>query len=328
MDRADHLTTDFARKHPDAFAKILGRGEAAEISQVLQALPSAMATAIIARLPASRVTALLALGKHPHAKWLSDAPLDDVLMLLSRIPRENCLTLINSLGESDRRRELLQFLKYPAHSLGALVSAVPVRISADMPAREALAELRGLDSGDPGLLTVVRGDGRYLGTLDLWSLLSRDPPPGQVRDYTLPTPALHPETSILSAREDADWNNNNCLPIVDHEERLLGAVTRASVFAAVREHASGDQRADDIFQVLLADIVHFFGDVLDRIAGQSEVSVNLDSALREAYLRNHPADAARRRSTACPTGAFVASSRQFNPMRSSPVLSCYRKAAR
>lgn len=267
MDRADQLTSDFARRHPDAFAKILGRGEAAEISQVLQALPSTLATRIIARLPSSRVTALLAMGKYPHTKWLSDAPLDDTLMLLSRIPRENCLTLINSLGDSERRRELLQFLKYPAHSLGALVSAVPVRIAADMSASEALVELRGLDSGDPGLLTVVRGDGRYLGTLDLWALLSRDPPPGQVRDYTLPTPALHPETSILSAREDADWNNNNCLPIIDHEERLLGAVTRASVFSAVREHAGGDRRTADVFQVLFADIVHFFGDVLDRSLG-------------------------------------------------------------
>jgi magnesium transporter len=272
LDRADLLTTDFAQKHPDAFAKILGRGEPADIARVLRSLPPSMATAIIARLPTSRVTALLALGKHPDPKWLSSAPLDDTLMLLSRLPRENCLALINSLGESERRHELLQFLKYPAHSLGALVSAVPVRVMADMPAHEALAELRQLDSGDPGLLTVVRGDGRYLGTLDLWSLLAKDPPPGQVRDYTLPTPALHPETSIVSARDDADWNNNNCLPVVDHEGRLLGAVTRASVFAAVREHASSDGATTDMFQVLLADIVHFFGDVLERMLGDRKLS--------------------------------------------------------
>ncbi len=272
MDNADQLTADFARRHPDAFAKILGRGEPAEIARVLKALPATLATAIIARLPTSRVTALLAAGKHPDAKWLSDAPLDDTLMLLSRIPRENCLTLINSLGSSKRRHELLRFLKYPAHSLGALVSAVPVRISADLPAGEALAELRGLDAGDPGLLTVVSRDGRYRGTLDLWSLLSRDPPPGQVRDYTLPTPALHPETSILSARDDADWNNNNCLPVIDQEGRLLGAVTRASVFSAVHNDADDHRPTTDFFQSLLIDLVHFFGDILDRSLGKRKPS--------------------------------------------------------
>lgn len=272
MDSADQLTSEFARKHPDAFAKVLGRGEPAEISRVLKTLPSTSATAIIARLPTSRVTALLAAGKHPDAKWLSDAPLDDTLMLLSRIPRENCLTLINSLGNSKRRHELLRFLKYPAHSLGALVSAIPVRISADLSAGDALAELRGLDSGDPGLLTVVRRDGRYLGTLDLWSLLMRDPLQGQVRDYTVSTPALYPETSILSARDDADWNNNNCLPVIDHEGRLLGAVTRASVFSAVHDDTDDSQPATDVFQSLLTDVVYFFGDILDRSLGKRNPS--------------------------------------------------------
>ena len=126
MTEPDFLNADFARKHPDLFARSLGRGEAEEIAAVLEALPIAVAASIVSRLPASKVQALQALDQQLDEKWLANAPVEDAKTLLSRMPRERSLMLVNSLTSRKRRHRLLQYLNYPAHSIGALVTDVPL----------------------------------------------------------------------------------------------------------------------------------------------------------------------------------------------------------
>lgn len=265
MADIDPLNADFARQDPDTFAAVLGRGETQEIIVVLSGLPPGLAGSIVSRLPASRIGVLWAAGQDSQERWLAEAPFNDAKALLSRIPREQCLALVNSLKGRDRRRNLLQYLKYPAHSVGALVSDVPLRITAETPAADVLAELRTLPPDDPGPLVVVQADGNYLGQLDLWKLVTGNPPAGPIRDYTSPTPTLHPETSLASAAEDQNWQVHNWLPVVDHEQRILGSVSRASVFRTAGHHVDRRRPGQDFITVLVADVVRLFGNVLDSL---------------------------------------------------------------
>jgi Mg/Co/Ni transporter MgtE len=266
------LNTDFARKHPDAFARVLGRGEPAEIAEILKSLPAAISASIASRLPASRMSAMLATGDNVEARWLSDATLDDAKTLLSRIPRENSLTLVNSLGDRSRRRKLLQHLNYPAHSVGALVADVPVRFTSDASAADVLAELRQIETGFPGLIAVVLPDGRFLGVLDLWALLVSAAPGGTIRDFTVRTPTLHPETSLMSAVQDVDWHSHNWMPVVDHEECLLGSVSRASLFAAILRPEESERPTMDLFASLTTDVIRLFGELIDWVLGRRSTS--------------------------------------------------------
>jgi Mg/Co/Ni transporter MgtE len=268
----EQLNTDFARKHPDAFARTLGRGEPAEIAEVLRSLPAAVSASIASRLPASRMSAILATGDNIEARWLADAPLDDAKTLLSRIPRENSLTLVNSLTDGSRRRKLLQHLNYPAHSVGALVADVPVRFTSDSRAADVLAELRQIETGFPGLIAIVRPDGRFLGALDLWALLVSATPSGTIRDFTVPTPTIHPETSLMSAVQDPDWHSHSWMPVVDHEERLLGSVSRASLFATVLRPEERARPTMDLFASLTTDVIHLFGELIDWVLGRRSTS--------------------------------------------------------
>ena len=272
MAEDELLNTDFARKHPDAFARVLGRGEPAEIAEILRSMPAAISASIASRLPVSRMNAILATGDNVEARWLSDAPLDDAKTLLSRIPRENSLTLVNSLTDRTRRRKLLQHLNYPAHSVGALVADVPVRFTSDSRAADVLAELRQIKTGFPGLIAIVRPDGRFLGALDLWALLVSAAPGGTIRDFTVPTPTLHPETSLLSAVQDADWHSHSWMPVVDHEERLLGNVSRASLFAAIEQPDERARPTMDLFTSLTTDVIRLFGELFDQILGRRSTS--------------------------------------------------------
>jgi predicted transcriptional regulator len=90
----------------------------------------------------------------------------------------------------------------------------------------------------------------------------RNPPRGMIRDYTLLTPALHPETSLMSAAADANWQEHTWLAVVDHENHLLGSVSRAKVFSSAGAHAEQARPATDILSALLSDVVHLFGQLL------------------------------------------------------------------
>ncbi len=272
MADIDALSAEFARRHPRAFAEILGRGELLDILRVLKHMPSALAASICARLPSSRIDAVLAYSQDATAQWLADASSDDALTLIGRMPRENSLALVNSLKNRERRRKLLQFLRYPTHSVGALVSDVLVRVSADMLALDALEELRALKVDDPGPVVVLHADGRYLGLLDMWRLLARDPPTGVVREYVAEVPAIFPETSLASAALDTNWHQHNWRPVVDHEQRVLGGVTRDRIIGSMATSPAHSQLGQELLTSLVTEMVRILGALLDRVMGGRSAS--------------------------------------------------------
>lgn len=260
----DPLSLDFAVRHPDSFARVLGRAGVAESSQIVESLPPQRKAAIVARLPAARIIEMLDSGKHDPARWLVDAPFDDAVNLLSRIPRERRLALVNGLPDRLRQRRLLRHQQYPAHSVGALVSDIRVRLSAESPAADVLAELRELETEDPGPIVIVDADGRYVGGLDRWRLLMQNPPAGVVKDYLVPIRALHPETPVAAVLTDVQWHARNWLPVIDHRRRVLGAVMRAAVFRATGPGAHASRFGSDILVELLADLVYVCEAALHR----------------------------------------------------------------
>lgn len=264
MADTDLLNADFARKHPGKFARLLGRGDTADIVRVLKKLPRAVAASIVARLPASRIDLLVGTGESGVGHWLADAPFDDAVALLSRIPRERCLVLVNSLQARERQRRLLQYLKYPPHSVGALVTDAPFRVSADTDVADVLAELRTFERDRPQPVVVASADGKYFGMLDAWRLLTGDSVHGPVAEFVVHVPAIYPETSLAAAVQDPGWNAHSWLPVVDHERRLLGGVSRAHLLAAASKYAHNARPSRDILSVLIGDVVHLFGELLTR----------------------------------------------------------------
>lgn len=263
MADVDVLNADFARNDPEAFARILARGDAVEISEVLERLPPAVAASVVSRLPVPLIEDLIDHNEDAFNTWLVDTPIDTAIALLGRVPREMSLALVNSLGDRIRRRRFLQYLRYPTHSVGALVSDVPLKFRSDAPAEEALEELRELGGEDPGPAVVVLEDGSYLGLLDLWKLLTGTPVTGAVSNYVLAASPLHAETPAASAISDPNWNKHNWLPVVDYEGRILGGVTRARLFGAI-EHRVSERVRGSLFTLLLSEMLYVTGQLVSR----------------------------------------------------------------
>ena len=271
MAEVDVLNADFARSDPDAFARILAGGDADEINTVLERLSPAVAATIIARLPVSLIATLVDSNKEAFNAWLVDSPIDTAIALLAQVPREISLALVNSLDDRVRRRRFLQYLRYPAHSVGALVSDVPLKFQSDMPAKQVVDELRQRGGEDPGPAIVVLADGSYLGLLDMWRLLTSTSVTGPVRAYVHAAAPLHAETPVASAITDPNWHEHNWLPVVDHEGRILGGVTRARLFGAL-EHRVSDRARGSLFTLLRSELPHVTGQLVSHAGARRKPS--------------------------------------------------------
>lgn len=262
MSDIDPLSLDFAIRFPDSFARVLGRGDEEESSRIIESLPGARKAGIVARLPAGRILQLLDSDRHRPAQWLAEAPFEDAVNLLSRLPRERRLALVDSIDDRERKRRLKQQQRYPAHSVGALVGDIPLRFSADSLAADVLHELRELETDDPGPLVVVDKDGRYLGMLDRWRLLTSNPPVGLVGDYVIKLKAVMPEVAIADAAMNDDWHTRNWLPVVDHRRRILGGVSREKVFRAISVQDGAAVEPSGVFFNLLIDLMYLLDALL------------------------------------------------------------------
>lgn len=265
MTDIDPLMADFATRFPDSFARVLSRASANDVSRALGQLPPRIKASIVARLPGAQVTQLLNSGKHTPELWLADASFDDAVMLLSRLPRERRLAMVNSLRDSKRRQRLLRHQQYPAHSVGALVGDILLRIRLDASAKDVAHELREIGGDDPVTIVVVDSDGCYAGLLNLWRLLARDRPVGKVRDYVRTVAPISPETPIPSAVRNEGWFDHDWLPVVDQKQRVLGAVSRARLYRAARAFSVQEQGATDAFLEIVSGSVYALGALLESV---------------------------------------------------------------
>ena len=259
----DVLLVDFARNDQERFAAALGQESYEELLDILIQLPAELAVPVAARLPYRQLIQLVGNEADRVTSWLGSARVDDAALLIGRLPRERGIGLVNDMVDNERRRRLLQFLHFPAHCVGSVVTTAMVQVVEDAPVAEALAELRDADSAADRSgeipVVVLDGSGRYSGKLDLWRLLLDRNLTGQVRNYVLPAPTLRAEINLGGVRELAEWHEHLWLAVVDHEDRVLGVVSRSRIEESAADY---DSRGD-----LLIDNVADAGSQLIRVSG-------------------------------------------------------------
>jgi Mg/Co/Ni transporter MgtE len=265
MSEVDRLCADFALRYPDAFARTLGHGDMDECEQIVQSLPAEQVAGIVARLPAAHIRHLLDAEQLQPVSWLAAAPFDDAVSLLSRLKRERRLALINALADTDRQRALLRHQQYPAHSIGALVSDIPLLLAAVSQAKDVVNDLRNLEPEAVGPIVVVDIYGRYLGVLDRLRLLLRSPPTGNVEDYLLELTPVRPETPASAVALDDAWHTHNWLPVVDHRQRVVGVVLREKVMRAASDDGGREQSTSTFLLDLLDELVFLCDHLLHRL---------------------------------------------------------------
>ena len=194
-----------------------------EIAEILNHLPNKLAASVIAGLSASKIRQLMSEVDAKRLSWLAEGSLDDVKVILVRLPEGRRKSIVRKLANGAQKVTLLRFLSYPKHSLGRYVSNEVILVQASMPAAEVIALIRDSKPGLP--VVVVKKDGKYAGILDARRVLEGKPE--ESIDKFIDTVApLRAEAALVDTMAVEDWQRHSILAAVDHEGHVLGVISR------------------------------------------------------------------------------------------------------
>ena len=241
MAQDSPLKLAFARRHPEVLAGHLATGTHEELVAALQGLPADAGAAVIARLPHNQLVNLLSSQSDDTVgAWMSRAALDDALTLVLHLEEGRREAILAKLPIRHMRRTLEQLVIYPQKTVGALVDPTVIRLTAGTTLQAAIALLRA-DEGDvPDWIWIVDGDSRYVGMLDLGKALVAPSGQFRVEELAVRLEPLRAETALGAARDVPEWLKHPQLPVVDHQNHLLGALSQERLTRAL----AGDSHTD------------------------------------------------------------------------------------
>jgi Mg/Co/Ni transporter MgtE len=178
-----------------------------------------------------RVALLTELEGERAADVLGEMDPDDAADLLREMGQERADALIE-LMEPEDAEDVLRLMNYEDYSAGGMMTTEPLVMSADSTVAEALAAVRKSEIS-PALASQIfvcrqpleTPTGRFMGIVHYQRLL-REPPAtllGSIVDTN--TQGLNPDASLNEVSSYLASYNLLSLPVIDANDRLLGAVT-------------------------------------------------------------------------------------------------------
>ena len=215
-DIATYLTDLALEKQVEVISKL----DDERLADVLEEMSEETRVAIVGKLEIERA-----------ADVIEEMAPDDAADLLREVGQERAQTLL-ALMEPEDAEGVQRLMHYEDYSAGGMMTTEPIVLTADSTVAEALSRVR-LSEVAPGLASQVfvcrqpleTPTGRLMGVVYIQRLL-REPPAtllGSILDSDIVP--LTTETSLSEVSSYLASYNLLAVPIVDANERLLGAVT-------------------------------------------------------------------------------------------------------
>jgi magnesium transporter len=277
---AEQAPSDKTARHLDRLSEALDSGvkhrvgrlvsglTAAEIGDLLESLPLAKRLAVWDLVNPEldgdvlvdvndevRATLIRDMDAEELVAAVGDLDLDDLADILDDLPDAVISKVLSSMDRQDRER-LDRVLSYPEDSAGGLMDPDVLTIRPDVSLDVVLRYLR--DRGELpevfDILFVVDRAGRYLGSLKLSDLLTRDPASTVADHMDRGLPAIPVDLSASQVATEFEHHDLISAPVIDADRRLLGTITIDDVVDVIREEAehsvltmAGLDEEDDLF---------------------------------------------------------------------------------
>jgi len=178
-----------------------------------------------------RVSLLAELEGERAADVLGEMDPDDAADLLREIGEERANALLD-LMEPEDAEDVLRLMTYEDYSAGGMMTTEPIVLTANSTVADALASVRQKEIS-PALASQIyicrqpteTPTGRFIGVVHYQRLL-REPPAtllGSIVDHD--SKGINPDATLHEVSSHLASYNMLSLPVVDSNERLLGAVT-------------------------------------------------------------------------------------------------------
>jgi magnesium transporter len=258
--------------------KILNKSHPADIAYLLKLLSERHARTIFELLPdietagdvlsemeeGFRPTFLQTLDVDRLVEILSAMPGDDTAAVMADLPeplREQVLTKMTD----EETEEVSELLSYPEETAGRIMTTEFLALPETMTAREAIQAIRSAQEAETVFyLYVLDEEKRLAGVLSLRQLVTMADDETLDRQMTSDVVKVHTTTDQEEAARLVSRYNLLALPVVDHEEVLVGIIT-----------------VDDVIDVLRYEATE---DIL-KMAGTSEEEISSFSVMRSVKVR-------------------------------------------
>ncbi|MDR1851721.1 MAG: CBS domain-containing protein [Propionibacteriaceae bacterium] len=183
-------------------------------------------------LPEDEQVALIGtLGTERAADILEEMDPDDAADLIAELTPSMAETILGKM-QPEEAEDVRYLLTYDAETAGGLMNSEPVIIPPDATVADALAALRR-EEVTPSMASVAfvcrppldTPTGRYLGGVHIQRLLREPPSILAARAIDSDIQPLHPSLDIAQVSRYFATYDLMCAPVVDENNRLLGAVT-------------------------------------------------------------------------------------------------------
>jgi len=243
-NEVDGLAVPESNQGTEALLSTLSDMRAADVAEALQDMPAKRRNEVVQALDDERLADVLQEMEEDDQvevlRFLDDERAADVLEAMDD---DDAADLLREMSAADQQRllEMMEpadaepvrrLLTYADYTAGGMMTSEPVVLLHDATVAEALALVRNpeLSPAIASQVFVVRPPqatptGRFLGTAHLQRLLREQPSVLVSGIVEKDTGALRPETAIEDVTRHLATYNLVAAPVVDDENRLLGAVS-------------------------------------------------------------------------------------------------------
>ena len=240
MARTRELSLAFAETHPADAARVLEHLSIDDASAFLKLLPVRLGAPVMRHmLPTSAARCLEQLDDETAAGLIRDLDAQAGTAMLRYVGQRRREQLITQLPTTSALAFRL-LLTYPEDTVGAWINPHSLAVTPDTPVSEALDRLRQSSESAGTYLYVVNSDQRLLGLARLVDLLraGRGVPVSQMMHTS--RHHLSARASLAAARDHQGWQEFHALPVVERQQRFIGALEFPALCRALEQPQLSD----------------------------------------------------------------------------------------
>ena len=174
-------------------------------------------------------------------KIIEDLFVDDAVDMLEELPA-TVVKRVMRMAAPETRKLINQFLQYPDNSAGSIMTAEYIGLKKYMNVEQAFSYIRahGIDKETIFTCFVMDGQRHLEGVVTIKDLLMN---PYEIKIQEIMDTNIIKTVTTEDQEEVIDLFNKYdllCLPVVDHEDRLVGIVTVDDIVDVMEEEATED----------------------------------------------------------------------------------------
>ena len=227
-----------AKLHPADLADIMEELAPKERHAIFNDLDSSVAAEALSEVdPKMQVSIVESLDTARAAEILEEMPPDAAADLLADLPEETASELLQDM-EREGAQELGELLEFAENSAGGLMTTDYVALPDTADVKTAQTLIAALPELPENMTTIflVDADGRLAGSVALAKLLITAPEQKLLELRSEPPLSVTGESPAGDVIELFDKYNLLTLPVVEDDQRLVGAVTVADVISLLRKN--------------------------------------------------------------------------------------------